>query len=107
MTQDFVWDMSRFRGWLEQPVYEGTAGARRFIEDWGGSWEDWTVEAESFYDAGDRVVMVVRQRGRSKATGMSVEMVMAMVYTLRDGKQVRMVMYADPSYAVRVAGLAE
>src|SRR2546429_6902686 len=34
MTQDFVWDMSRFGGWLERPVYEGTAGARRFIDDW-------------------------------------------------------------------------
>jgi ketosteroid isomerase-like protein len=38
---------------------------------------------------------------------MSVEMVMAMVYTLRDGKQVRMVMYADPSYALKAVGLEE
>ena len=107
MTQDFVWDMSRFRGWPEQPVYEGTDGAGRFIEDWGGTWEDWTVEAESFHDAGDTVVMVVRQRGRSKATGISVHMVMAMVYTLRDGKQVRMVMYADPSEALKAVGLED
>jgi hypothetical protein len=83
-----VWDMSRFRGGPEQPVYEGAEDARRFMEDWAGTWEDWTVEAESFHDAGDSVVMVVRQRGRSKTTGISIHMVMAMVYTLRDGKEV-------------------
>ncbi len=31
---DFVWDMSKFRGWPEQQTYEGMEGARAFMRDW-------------------------------------------------------------------------
>jgi ketosteroid isomerase-like protein len=62
---------------------------------------------EALHDAGDAVVAVLRQRGRSKAAGMPVEMHLAQVWTLRDGKQSRMEMYSDPNEALRAVGLAE
>jgi hypothetical protein len=34
-TADFVWDMSKFRGWPEQQTYEGVEGARVFLRDLG------------------------------------------------------------------------
>jgi ketosteroid isomerase-like protein len=107
ITPDFVWDMSNFLGWPEQQVYEGLEGTRSFLENWTAAWDDWVLEAETLHDAGDRVVAVMRQGGRSKATGMPVEMSFAMVWTLRDGKQARMEMYSDPAEALKAVGLED
>jgi SnoaL-like domain len=60
---DFAWDMSTFRGWPEQQTYPGIEGARQFNADWAGAWDDWEIEAEDYIDAGDRIVVVLRQRG--------------------------------------------
>ena len=48
------------------------------------------IEAEVFHDAGDKVVAVMRQRGRSKATGAPVDMHFAQVWTLDAGERTRM-----------------
>ena len=105
---DFVWDMSTFRGWPERQTYPGLEGARQFLADWTDSWEDWKLELRELIDAGDEtVVAIVHQSGRSKATGLPVEMDFAQVWTVRDGRQLRMRMYADPDEGRRAAGLAE
>jgi ketosteroid isomerase-like protein len=104
---EFVWDMSTFRGWPERQTYEGIEGAREFLTDWVGAWDDWELEIEELHEAGDRVVAVARQRGTSKATGLPVDMHFAQVWTLRDGRQIRMEMYADPDEALRAAGLGQ
>ncbi len=106
-TDDFVWDMSNFHGWPEQQVYEGVDGTGAFLSEWMDAWEDWELELEALHDAGDRVVALVHQRGRSKEGGMPVEMSFAQVFTFRDGKQVRMEMYSDRNEALEAAGLAE
>jgi ketosteroid isomerase-like protein len=106
-TDDFVWDMSNFHGWPEQQVYEGVDGARGFVSTWLDAWEDWELELEALHDAGDKVVALVRQHGKSKAAGMPVEMSFAQVFTLRDGKQSRMDMYSDRGEALASAGLSE
>jgi ketosteroid isomerase-like protein len=106
MAPDFVWDMSTFRGWPERKTYEGVEGMREFVTDWTAAWEDWRLEVEDLLDAGDEVVAIVRQSGRSKTTGLPVDMRFAQLWTLSDGKQTRMRMYADPEEALRTAGLA-
>ena len=107
VTADFVWDMSNFHGWPEQQVYEGADGARTFLREWTDAWEDWKLEIAALHDAADRVVALMRQHGRSKATGLPVEMSFAQVWTLRDGKQTRMEMYSDRDEALAAAGLSE
>jgi len=102
---DFVWDMSTFRGWPERQTYPGTEGAREFLADWTAAWEDWELEVEDYVDAGERVVTIVRQRGRSKTSGVPVEMRFGQVWTFQDGKQIRMQMYASPEEALEAAGL--
>ena len=104
---DFVWDMSKFRGWPEQQTYEGAEGARAFLRDWIAAWDEWEIEVEALHDAGDKVVAIVRQRGRSKTSGLPVEMAFGQVWTIRDGKSARMEMYADPAEALEAAGLSE
>ena len=107
VTADFVWDMSNFHGWPEQQVYAGADGARTFLKDWTDAWEDWQLEVDALHDAGDRVVALLRQHGRSKANGMPVEMSFAQVWTLRGGKEARMDMYSDPAEALEATGLSE
>jgi ketosteroid isomerase-like protein len=104
---DFVWDMSKFRGWPEQQTYEGVEGTRAFMRAWLETWDEWELEAEAFHDAGDRVVAITRQRGKAKSSGLPVDMHFAQVWTLRDGIALRMEMYADPSEALKAAGLSE
>ncbi len=107
IAPDFVWDMSKFNGWREQQVYESIEGARGFIRDWSDAWGEWEFEVDSLQDAGEKVVAVVRQRGRSKTTGMPVDMLFAQVFTFRDGLETRMAMYADPAEALKAVGLEE
>ena len=105
IAPDFVWDMSHFEGWPEEPTYEGVDGARTFLKTWTEGWDDWSLKLESLVDAGDLVVAIMRQSGRSKTTGLPVDMEFGMVWTLRDGKQAHMAMYADPGEAMRAADL--
>ena len=105
VAPDFVWDMSKFPGWPEQQVYEGIDGARAFLAIWTEPFDDWEINVEAFHDAGDEVVIILRQRGRSKTSGAPVDMLLAQVYTVRGGKQRRMQMYADPAEALRAVGL--
>ena len=104
-TVDFVWDMSKFAGWPEQQLYEGPEGAEHFLREWVAAWEDWRLEVESLQDAGDTVVAIVRQHGRSRTTGMPVDMHFAQVWSLRDGAMAGMEMYADTEEALRAVGL--
>jgi uncharacterized protein len=104
---EFVWDMSTFHGWPEQQTYLGIEGARQFIAEWTSAWDDWELEVEDYIDAGDRVVVIGRQRGRSKPTGVLVEMHFGQVWTTRGGQGIRMQMYASPEEALEAAGLSE
>jgi ketosteroid isomerase-like protein len=87
--------MSHFHGWPEHQVYEGVEEAQRFLAEWTSAWNDWEIRLEELIDAGDRVVSLMRQRGRSKLTGIVTDMSLAMVWTFRDGKETRMDMYSD------------
>jgi ketosteroid isomerase-like protein len=106
-TPDFVWDVSHADdyGMLEQQVYEGAQGADDFFAEWGSAWDDWEVEIEALYDLGDKVLAIVKQRGRSKLSGVPLEMLMAQLWTFRDGKEARM--YSDPHQALKAVGLEE
>jgi ketosteroid isomerase-like protein len=105
---DFAWDMSTFRGWPERQTYIGLEGLAEFLAAWVEAWEDWGLEVQDHIDAGDTgVVTIVRQRGRSKATGVPVEMRFGQVWTIQDGQSIRMQMYATPAETLEAAGLSE
>ena len=64
------------------------------------------LEVEDYLDAGERVVVIVNQRGRSKATGIPVDMRFAQVWALRDGQAISMQMYASVDEALESVGLS-
>jgi len=75
--------------------------------DWMRSWEQVTLVAERFIDAGDQVVVIGDWRGRGRASGVVTNWRHGAVLTLRDGKAVSVVSYSDPADALRAVGLAE
>ena len=103
---DLVWDVSNL-GWPDQQIYRGAEGARQFNAEWADAWDDLEFEVEEYIDAGERVVVILSQRGRSKATGIPVDMRFAQVWTLQDGQAIRMQMYANPEEALEAVGLSE
>ncbi len=103
---DLVWDVSNL-GWPDQQVYIGDEGAMQFMAEWADAWDGWEMEVEDYIDAGERVVVILNQQGRSKATGIPVEMRFAQVWTLRDGQGVRMQLYASVEEALEAVRLPE
>ncbi len=102
---DFVWDVTKL-GWPGQQIYSGAAGANQFNAEWAEAWDDWELEVENFVDAGDYVVAIVNQRGRSKTTQIPVDMRFAQVWSFRDGQAIRMEMYASVDEALAEVGLS-
>ncbi len=84
----------------------GIDAVRRYIESFAKHWDDIRFEPQEYLDAGDRVVVLARLVGRGKSSGVAVERTWAYVWTLRDGKALRMEGYADRAEAMAAAGLS-
>jgi ketosteroid isomerase-like protein len=82
---------------------EVTRGLEAFLE----SWTELRVEVHELIDAGDRVVALVHYRGQAALTGLAVEGagVDAAVWTLRDGRAIKVQMYGGTDEALAAAGL--
>ena len=91
----------------EGHVYRGHAGIAEAMRTWIGTWEDWTMEVEEIIDAGDRVLLVDRQIGRGKGSGVPLDQQTFWVYTLRKGKIVRLKWLPTRQEALEAAGLRE
>jgi ketosteroid isomerase-like protein len=101
----FVWDMTNMASWPEQPIFEGREGRLAFLTEWTAAWEDWRLVLDAIHESGDKVVALLHQTGRSRTTGLPVEMAFAQVWTLRDGRYRRMQMYSDIEQALADAGI--
>src|SRR5919108_5315232 len=61
LDEEVVWDTT---GHLpEGRVFRGHDGVRQFWRTWRGTWETWKFWPEEMVDAGDTVVVSMRQRG--------------------------------------------
>jgi ketosteroid isomerase-like protein len=103
---DMVWDMTR----LELPdasSYTGPLEFSDFVETWEQGFASEHMEAKEIVDAGNRVVVMIHHRGHGKLSGIDVEQHFAMVWTLRDGRAVRMEMFRTREEALEAAGLSE
>lgn len=59
------------------------------------TWRELKLEPEAYLDAGEHVVVTGRFRARPKAGGAEVEAACVQIWTVRDGKVVRMQNYTD------------
>ena len=116
--RDFERAMSHYSEDVELVVdYEafvegGTFTGREAVGQWFANWfktfePGYRFEIEEARDLGGRVLLVAAHGGRGRASGIEVQGRTAYLYTVRDGKVVRGVLYESPEKARRAAGLAE
>ena len=88
-------------------VFRGHAGWLRWERTFDSAWERVSVEPEEYIDAGgDKVVQLHRLAAQGRG-GISLERQDGVVYTLRDGKIVRMDYYGSRVEALEAVGLRE
>jgi ketosteroid isomerase-like protein len=90
---------------VEPSTYRGHEGLRRYFDSFYEVMEEIRFEPEEFIDAGERVVVPMRLVARGRGTGIEAEQRLAMVWTLREGKAVRLDTYATKAEALAAAGL--
>lgn len=101
-----VWDTSA-SNMPAAGVFHGHEGVERFFRDWLGTWRDFDVEFHEFLDGGDSVVVVFRQRGTGRGSGVQIERDFFAVYDITRAKVVRYRLYESRAEALSAAGLAE
>jgi ketosteroid isomerase-like protein len=90
------------------PVYHGHEGVRAFWRQWFAAWERAYFEYEEFIDAGDSVVTILSQHVRGRTSGIELEWSSyGQVWTVRNGKIVRVEFFPTREEALEAAGLKE
>ena len=91
----------------EELATQGHDAVRASLARWKAEWHDYKVMPEEYVDRGDSVVVTVLLRGRGRGSGVEIDARFYDVYTLRDGKIVRMDQFTERSQAFEAVGLAE
>jgi len=92
---------------LEDGVVYGNDDALANYERWNEAWERAETTLEEVIGHGDRVFVAARFHARGRASGVEVETRLYEVYTVRDGKVLRIDEYATRDEAIEAAGLRE
>ena len=90
-----------------KPVYRGREGATEFWNTLREPWETFVVEIERTIDAGERVVGLLRFRGRGKSSGVDTALKYAHVASYAAGENVRLEGYATWDEALEAVALGE
>ena len=101
-ADDAVWQT----GSVDSAVHCGPGGVARAVEEWVGAFSGYWLEADELIDAGDSVVVLGREGGVGKASGVPVEEKWALVFTVEEGLIVRARGYTDHAEALADAGLS-
>jgi uncharacterized protein len=84
-------------------AYRGPEAVLEWLDEGDDAFDDFTVELLDVEELAGRVVVSMRQRGRGKASGAEVDDGITHVWTLRDGRAMRLQSFADREDAVRYA----
>jgi ketosteroid isomerase-like protein len=87
--------------------YRGPEGLAQAVAEFQANFEDFHVEPEEFIDAGECVVVFVRNRGRGRSGGVPIDQPVTQVWKIRDGKAVQLHIYSDREEALEAVGLSE
>jgi ketosteroid isomerase-like protein len=88
----------------EEAAAQGHGAVRESLVRWKGEWDDYELAPEDFEELGDRVIAAVRLRGRGRGSGVEVNARFYDVFTLREGKIVRMDQFTQRTEALEAAG---
>jgi uncharacterized protein len=95
MAEEIEWEQAQ--GLPHGGRYSGLAAVRREVfepldRDW---WDEFHALPEEFLDAGEHVVVLGRYTGSAKATGRSLDVPYAHIWTFRNGRAVRCRQFLD------------
>lgn len=104
LDPDVVWDISDTPSPMAG-IYRGKDEVRAFYRRWASSFSDWNYEVERMVEAGEEVVVVVREHGHGRGSGVEVGMTRANIWTFENGKVVLFRSFSSPATAFQAAGL--
>ena len=94
-------------GLEEGRVLRGISEIARDYERVEEMWDEHRIEIERVIDAGDQVIVLQREYQRGRSSGVELVIDAAVIFTLRDGRIIRMQGYMDRAAALEAAGLSE
>jgi ketosteroid isomerase-like protein len=102
---DVIWSTEHFHDWPESS-YRGPEGVRQFLSEWLDVWGDYEVTIDEVLAAPDgRVVSLFRHRGKGQSSGAPMDLEMANIVTIRNGRIVRFDNYDSQAEALDAAGV--
>jgi uncharacterized protein len=99
-------DLITYRTDPDGATYHGKDGFLQATADWTEDFSEWSVIPEEFIDAGDRVLVRVRQMARGNASGIPVEGEFWFVFEVRGKKAAKLSFYIGRDEALEAAGLS-
>jgi ketosteroid isomerase-like protein len=91
----------------EQAVLRGLPGFERWTTRWSELFDDYDLQPERFWEAGDRVVVDLHERGTAARSGIPIDDHYAHIWTFRNGLVVQVQVFRSYSEALEAAGLSE
>ena len=102
----FEFDVTRTD--LNPRVYRGLEGLLELMDEWTSTWDDYEFEVAELAEAGkDRVVGILRERGRMKDSDAWVEHERGVVWTIRAAKILRYDEYPTKREALEAVAVRE
>jgi ketosteroid isomerase-like protein len=107
-----VYDAHMEWGWSDEfpglaGVYEDHRDPNARLRAWLDEWEDWRAEADDYLEIGNHVVVLASYHGRGRGSGAPIHQQGAHVFELRNGKVVRLEIFATREKAIESARAAE
>jgi ketosteroid isomerase-like protein len=92
-------------GWSDEfpglgGVYEDRDDPNPRLRAWLSGWDDWRAEADELVEVGDYVLVFASYSGRGKDSGVEIKQLGAHVFEVRDGKVVRLEIFATRERAL-------
>jgi hypothetical protein len=84
----------------EAGTHHGRDSFERFFRSWIDSFDEFRVEPEHVVERRNELIAVVRQSGRGRASGVEIEIRLAHVWTIEDGRAVRWESVPNPDDAL-------
>jgi ketosteroid isomerase-like protein len=92
---------------VETNTAHGKEGFLAMAAEWNEGFAEWTITAEEFLDAGDRILVRNHHTGRGEASKAAVEAEYWFIYTVRDGEIAQLDLHVSRSKALEAVGLSE
>jgi ketosteroid isomerase-like protein len=84
----------------DRETHHGVTGVWAFFQSTMEAFSNVHLEPVEFIERGDRVLVVLRQQARGRASGIELEGRLAHVWTMRDGTPVQLSIYRDKDAAL-------